>query len=84
VYGLLRTSESVSPIALPGIATSLAAFAVVYLIVFGAGFVFLLRMVARPPVPGESGPPRETPVRSAGITPGPVTGMAGEQPMAAE
>ena len=39
VYGLLRTADSVSPIAAPGVATSLAAFAVVYLIVFGAGSV---------------------------------------------
>ena len=37
VYGLLRTADSVSPIALPGVATSLAVFVVVYFIVFGAG-----------------------------------------------
>ena len=30
VYGLLRTIDSVSPIGLPGVATSLAAFAIVY------------------------------------------------------
>ena len=37
VYGLLRTADSVSPIGLPGVAASLAAFVVVYSIVFGAG-----------------------------------------------
>ena len=37
VYGALRTIDSVSPIVLPGIATSLAAFAIVYFIVFSDG-----------------------------------------------
>jgi cytochrome d ubiquinol oxidase subunit I len=72
IYGLLRTTDSVSPIALPGVATSLAAFAVVYLIVFGAGFTFLLRMVSKAPEQGEPGPAPHEPMRSHGITPGPV------------
>lgn len=53
VYGLLRTAESVSPIATPGVAISLAAFAVVYLIVFGSGFAYLARLVLRRPAAGE-------------------------------
>ena len=69
VYGLLRTADSVSPIGLPGVAGSLAGFIVVYLIVFGAGFVFLSRLMRRPPTVGESGPPSGIPIRSAGITP---------------
>jgi cytochrome d ubiquinol oxidase subunit I len=72
VYGLLRTADSASPIGLPGVATSLAAFAVVYLIVFSAGFGFLLRLMARPPVPGEPAPPQHMPTRSAGLLPGPA------------
>jgi cytochrome bd ubiquinol oxidase subunit I len=72
VYGLLRTADSVSPIDLPGVATSIAAFAVVYFIVFGAGLVFLLRLMGRAPTVGESGPPKGIPVRSAGITPAPA------------
>jgi cytochrome bd ubiquinol oxidase subunit I len=72
VYGLLRTEQSHSPIGLPGIATSLAAFAVVYLIVFGSGFVFMARLIMRPPSVGEAGPPKGVPVRSAGITPLPA------------
>jgi cytochrome d ubiquinol oxidase subunit I len=71
VYGLLRTADSNSPIALPGVATSLAAFAVVYLIVFGAGFLFLLKLMGRPPVPGETGPTPGQPTRTAGLTPAP-------------
>jgi cytochrome d ubiquinol oxidase subunit I len=72
VYGMLRTVQSTSPIALPGVATSLAAFVVVYLVVFGAGFLYLLRLMARPPTAGEHGPERGVPVRTAGITPLPA------------
>ena len=74
VYGLLRTSDSLSPIGLPGVATSLVAFIVVYLVVYAAGIGFLLRLMAQPPHPGEEGPPAGTPIRTAGLTPGPVTG----------
>ena len=83
VYGLLRTDQSHSPIGLPGVATSLAAFAVVYFIVFGAGLVFLLRLMRTPPATGESGPPPGVPVRSAGITPTPAL-IAPSHPAAAE
>jgi cytochrome d ubiquinol oxidase subunit I len=70
VYGLLRTADSISPISLPGVATSLAVFAVVYLIVYSAGLLILLRMMGKTPVLGESGPDPATPTRAAGITPG--------------
>ena len=69
VYGLMRTAESVSPVALPGVAASLAGFVAVYLIVFGAGLLFILRLMARPPGLEAEGPPVGVPVRSAGITP---------------
>ncbi len=74
VYGLMRTADSASPIALSGVATSLAAFVVVYFIVFGAGFLFMLRLMAHPPMVGEHGPPGDMPVRTAGITPLPASG----------
>ena len=70
VYGVLRTIDSVSPIALPGIATSLAVFALVYFIVFGAGIMIILRLMAKPPVAGEAGINPDKPIRSAGIHPG--------------
>ncbi|MDT7953730.1 MAG: cytochrome ubiquinol oxidase subunit I [Acetobacteraceae bacterium] len=82
VYGLLRTVQSVSPIGTPGVALSLGAFAVVYLVVFGAALLFLLRLMARAPEIGEPGVPK-LPQRSAGITPGPA-GAVQEQPGAAE
>jgi cytochrome bd ubiquinol oxidase subunit I len=68
VYGLLRTADSISPVGLPGVAVSLAGFVAVYLIVFGAGFAFLVRLMRRPPTVGESGPPPSVPTRTAGLT----------------
>ena len=75
VYGVLRTAQSVSPIGAPGLAVSLMAFVVVYLLVFGAGVAMVLRLLANPPGPGESGVPK-TPSRVAGLVPGPA--IAGE------
>jgi cytochrome d ubiquinol oxidase subunit I len=54
VYHLLRTADSASPVAAPAVATSLAAFVLVYFTVFGAGVFFLLRMMKQPPHAGES------------------------------
>ena len=74
VYGLLRTTDSVSPIALPGIAASMLVFVVVYFVVFGAGLLIILRMMAKEPDVGEAGPDPREPTRSAGQHPGPVQG----------
>jgi cytochrome d ubiquinol oxidase subunit I len=72
VYGLLRTADSVSPIAAPAVATSLFAFAVTYFVVFGAGIWMLFHLFAQPPHAREAGLPRGEPIRSAGITPAPA------------
>ena len=69
IYGLLRTADAVSPIGAPGVTGSLIAFVIVYFIVYAAGAIYLLRLMARPPHPGEPEP--STPIRSAGITPAP-------------
>jgi cytochrome bd ubiquinol oxidase subunit I len=71
VYGLLRTADSVSPIAAPAVATSLAAFVVVYFAVFGIGTWYILHLMKDAPQPHEPGPEQEerAPIRSAGITP---------------
>ena len=81
VYGLLRTSDSLSPIGLPGVATSLAFFVIVYFIVYSAGIGFLLRLMAQPPHPGEPGLPEGAPIHAAGLTPGPAAGAP--RPLAA-
>lgn len=72
VYGLLRTADSVSPIAAPAVATSLAMFVVVYFVVFGAGIWLLLRLMGAAPHPAQEGPSEGTPIRTAGITPAPA------------
>ena len=72
VYGLLRTADSVSPLDAPAVAASLTAFIIVYFIIFGAGFVYLIRQMAKRPVPEEAGLSREGPLRAAGITPTPI------------
>jgi len=76
VYGVLRTVDSVSPIALPGIATSMVLFVIVYFVVFGAGLVILLRMMKAEPHLGETGPDARDPTRTAGTLPGPAQGSA--------
>ena len=73
VYGLLRTAESVSPLAAPAVATSLLAFVVVYFAVFGVGTWYILRLMAQRPGPYEPQP--EGPIRSAGITAAPSVGQ---------
>jgi cytochrome d ubiquinol oxidase subunit I len=69
IYGLLRTAESASPLAAPAVAASLLAFVVVYFFVFGVGIWFILKLMGHEPHPGESGPSRGDPTRTAGITP---------------
>lgn len=66
VYGLLRTSDSVSRITLSEVATSFAVILVLYTIVFGAGIRYLLAMMAKPPESGEPPPTEELPLRSHG------------------
>jgi cytochrome d ubiquinol oxidase subunit I len=71
IYGVLRTTASVGPVAAPAVAASMAAFAIVYFVVFGAGLFYLLRLMGHPPHTGEAGLSR-APIRSAGITPEPA------------
>ncbi len=68
VYGLLTTADSASAVGAPAVATSLVAFILVYFTLFGAGTVYILRLMAKPPEAGESDRP-EGPTRSAGLTP---------------
>lgn len=56
VYGLLRTSESHLPIAAHEVGTSLLIIMVVYFFVFGAGIIYMLRMMNQPPLAAEPSP----------------------------
>ncbi|MGI4880307.1 MAG: cytochrome ubiquinol oxidase subunit I [Janthinobacterium lividum] len=71
VFGYLLTADSHSPLAAPAIAASLASFALVYFAVFGAGIVYVIRLMAALPAPGEEGP-ASIPQRAAGVTPAPA------------
>src|SRR5690606_19733945 len=68
VYGLLRTSDSLSNVEAPAVGTSLILFILVYFVVFGAGVFYLLRLANRPPEAGDD-ELDEAPIRTAGITP---------------
>ncbi|HEX8623869.1 MAG TPA: cytochrome ubiquinol oxidase subunit I [Allosphingosinicella sp.] len=68
IYGLLRTKDAVSPIASAGVTGSLIAFVIVYFAVFGAGTLYILRLMAKAPEEGEGEEPK-APIRTAGITP---------------
>ncbi len=74
VYGLLRTREAVTP-SLSGadVLVSLALYVLVYLVIFGAGMVFMIRLMRAGP--GEAGvAEREEHHRPAR----PLSGAAGE------
>jgi len=67
VYGLLRTADSASPLDAPAVAISLAVFALVYFVVFGAGIFYLLRLMGKRPESGETGPAPGVPLRAGGV-----------------
>ncbi|MCH2548017.1 MAG: cytochrome ubiquinol oxidase subunit I [Alphaproteobacteria bacterium] len=48
-YGIVRTSEAASPLVAEQVAFSLAAFVVIYSIVFGAGSYYILRLILKGP-----------------------------------
>lgn len=67
VYGALRTADAVSPVGAQAVGASLLAFIVVYFVVFGAGIVYLLRLMSHPPEADERGMKGEPgPIRTAG------------------
>ncbi len=70
VYGLLTTADSVAPLEVQAVASSLVAFILVYFAIFGAGTFYLLRLMAQPPEAGRIEDIR--PIRTAGITPAPA------------
>ncbi len=49
VYGLMRTSESIGPVAAPAVAASLIAFIIVYFFVFGAGVFYIFQIMRKTP-----------------------------------
>lgn len=86
VYGLLRTADAVSPVGPGPLAFSLAMFIVVYVIVFGIGIAYLLRLIRigpqthegdhpQPGGPGQAHTPAR-PLSAASDTPLPAASAA--------
>ena len=48
-YGLLRTADAVSPVSASTVASSLALFVLVYVVVFTTGILYVYRMLAKGP-----------------------------------
>jgi len=80
VYGLLRTSDSVSPVALSSMAFSMTAFVVVYVLVFGSGLGIMVRMLGRAPQEGEHDTPPDhaTEILAARMHPGVIDPSTGK------
>ncbi|MDX1609839.1 MAG: cytochrome ubiquinol oxidase subunit I [Halofilum sp. (in: g-proteobacteria)] len=78
VYGLLRTSESAAPIDAAAVGISLVVFFFVYLAVFGAGTWYVLKLMGQPPRAGTTDD--RTPMRAAGLMPGPALGRGERGP----
>lgn len=49
-YGVLRTTESISPVIASQVAVSLIAFIVVYTLIFGAGSYYILKLIGKGPI----------------------------------
>jgi cytochrome bd ubiquinol oxidase subunit I len=61
VYGVLRTSQSLSPVGAGQVSASLIAFATVYAVIFSAGVLYMLRLVAEGPRAGAADEPPPEP-----------------------
>jgi cytochrome bd ubiquinol oxidase subunit I len=73
-FGLLRTADTVSPVAASQVAASLLAFIICYLFVFGAGTYYIIRLIAQGP-----GTPEEEVYGTHGVKKPPlVTDLASE------
>lgn len=53
VYGVMRTADAVSPHPASSLALTLGLFIIVYLLVFGLGFVYILRLIGIGPMTKE-------------------------------
>ncbi|MEP6557437.1 MAG: cytochrome ubiquinol oxidase subunit I [Burkholderiales bacterium] len=79
VYGVMRTADAVSAHSATQLSITLSLFIVVYLVVFGAGTYYVLRLLAAGPTPVDTSGPTEggpgearTPSRPLSAAPDPV------------
>ena len=77
VYGVIRTAESMSPVAAQQVATTLIGFIVLYVFVFGAGSFYILRLIAQGPKPYED--PSEDQFYEHSVTEGQGRTLSGDK-----
>jgi len=77
VFGLLRTGPSLSPIDSQAVAASLLAFIIAYFTVFGAGLLYIVRLMLHTPRADEPDIEAGAPMRAAGITQAPALEFSG-------
>lgn len=77
VYEVIRTAESMSPVAAQQVATTLIGFIVLYIFVFGAGSFYILRLIAQGPKPYED--PADDNIYEHSITEGQGRTLSGDR-----
>lgn len=55
VYGVLRTAESISPVAASQVAMTLLGFVIAYTFIFGAGIYYIIKQIRKGPQPYDDG-----------------------------
>src|SRR6201999_2627634 len=79
VYGVMRTSQAVSPLTTQQVGISLMAFVIVYFLVFGTGIYYMLKLMrSGPALPGQTphGAPDALPGTPAGTPAGTLASRA--------
>ena len=76
VYGVIRTSESMSPLAAQQVATTLIGFIILYAFVFGAGSFYILKLIGKGPQPYDD--PAEDNIYEHSITEGQGRTLSGD------
>lgn len=61
IYGVLRTADAVSPVTPGVVSASLLAFILIYALIFSAGALYVLRLMAEGPLAGAAAPTPATP-----------------------
>lgn len=83
VYGLLRTSDAVTPfLTAPTVAISLAVFGAIYALIFAAGTIYIYRLLRAGPLPVPDLVPGETNPKRPLSLPGSAPGIAAPSPAA--
>jgi cytochrome d ubiquinol oxidase subunit I len=81
VYGIMRTSEGLSPVAAPAVATTFFAFVAVYLVVFSIGVYYIRQLIRRGPQGASVSTPEGLPNRPLQTAQEPAHETRSERPV---